>query len=86
MINFGILIITVPLLNLAEISSILILLSNLTVFTHFPFFKLDTISLALSSSANSLMYASKVASMVISLSPASMLISSFGIPGTATFK
>ena len=39
MINFGILIITVPLLNLAEISSILILLSNLTVFTHFPFFK-----------------------------------------------
>ena len=70
------LITTVPLLNLAEIFSISMLFSNLMVFTHLPDFNEEAITSAPSSSSNSSMYALKVASTVMSLSPASIEISS----------
>ena len=55
MINFGIVTITIPLLNFAVMFSISILFSNLMVFTHLPDFKELEMSSALSSSSNSSM-------------------------------
>ena len=83
MISFGMVMITIPLVNFAVIFSRSMLVSNLTVFTHLPLFNADTIVSAVSSSSNSSMYGLKVVSMVMSLSPASINTSSLVTPGTA---
>ena len=76
--------ITVPLVNFAVMLSKSRLFSNLTVFTHLPDLIEDAIN-STSSSSNSSMYALKVVSIVKSLSPASIEMSSLLTPGTAAF-
>ena len=51
--NFGAEMVNAPFDNLAVISSTLMLVSNLMVFTHLPFLRLDTITVASPSSNSS---------------------------------